>query len=69
MLVARFRAGAKQLGLSLMPSESAIQPIVLGSSEKAMLASEYLLQQGLWVGAIRPPTVSQGSARRRGPRG
>ena len=65
MLVERFQAGARQLGLSLMSSESAIQPIVLGSSQKAMQASRYLLQQGLWVSAIRPPTVPQGSARLR----
>ncbi|NOQ13478.1 MAG: 8-amino-7-oxononanoate synthase [Methyloprofundus sp.] len=64
-LVTRFQRGAKQMGLSLMPSESAIQPIVLGSSAKAMQASEYLLQQGFWVSAIRPPTVPQGSARLR----
>lgn len=64
-LVARFRSGARQLGLSLMPSASAIQPILLGSSQSAVLASEYLLQQGLWVSAIRPPTVPQGSARLR----
>ncbi len=65
MLVKRFQEGAKQLGLAVMPSESAIQPLLLGSSQKAMQASEYLLQQGLWVSAIRPPTVPQGSARLR----
>lgn len=64
-LVARFQLGAKQLGLTLMPSKSAIQPIILGDSDKAMQASEFLLQQGLWVSAIRPPTVPQGSARLR----
>lgn len=64
-LVARFQAGVKQLGMTLMPSESAIQPIVLGESQKAMQASEYLLQQGLWVSGIRPPTVPKGSARLR----
>ena len=65
MLVERFQVGAKQLGLALMPSGSAIQPIILGDSQKAMQASGYLLQQGLWVSAIRPPTVPQGSARLR----
>lgn len=64
-LIAYFRAGAQQLGLGLMPSASAIQPIVLGDSQVATRASEYLLQHGIWVSAIRPPTVPQGSARLR----
>jgi len=65
VLIERFQIGVKQLGLVVMPSESAIQPVLLGSSEKAMQASEYLLTQGIWVSAIRPPTVPQGSARLR----
>ena len=65
MLIERFKAGAKQIGLAVMPSESAIQPVLLGSSHKAMQASEYLLKQGLWVSAIRSPTVPQGGARLR----
>ncbi|MBT5223517.1 MAG: 8-amino-7-oxononanoate synthase [Gammaproteobacteria bacterium] len=64
-LVQRFQAGARQIGLALMPSESAIQPIVLGDSQKAVQASDYLFQQGFWASAIRPPTVPQGSARLR----
>lgn len=64
-LIALFRTGAEQLGLALMPSVSAIQPIVLGESDKAVRVSEYLLQQGIWVSAIRPPTVPRGSARLR----
>jgi len=64
-LIAHFRRGAEQLGLELMPSESAIQPIILGESQKAMQDSAALLKQGIWVSAIRPPTVAQGSARLR----
>lgn len=60
-----FREGAVALGLDLMPSESAIQPILLGDSAKAMAWSEKLKQQGLWVAAIRPPTVPKNQARLR----
>ena len=60
-----FREGAVALGLDLMPSESAIQPILLGGSAKAMAWSEKLKKQGLWVAAIRPPTVPKNQARLR----
>ncbi len=64
-LIARFRQGAAQLGLSLLPSETAIQPLLLGENDKAVQWSEQLLQQGILVSAIRPPTVPQGMARLR----
>lgn len=64
-LVTRFRQGAKQLGLNVMPSHSAIQPVLLGDSHAAMSASHRLLEAGLLISAIRPPTVPQGGARLR----
>ena len=64
-LIGRFRAGAQQLGLPLMPSESPIQPLLAGSSEQALAWSGRLEQQGILVSAIRPPTVPEGSARLR----
>lgn len=60
-----FRQGAQQLGLNLWPSETAIQPILLGNSETAINWSESLKQQGCWVTAIRPPTVPKNQARLR----
>ncbi len=64
-LVSRFRTGADQLGLPLMPSATPIQPIVAGTSERALEWSRLLEQQGILVTAIRPPTVPEGGARLR----
>ncbi|UPG85535.1 8-amino-7-oxononanoate synthase [Luteibacter aegosomatis] len=63
--VIRFRAGAVQLGLALMPSDTAIQPLVMGSAEAATEAARQLEAAGFLVVAIRPPTVPRGSARLR----
>ncbi len=64
-LVLRFKTGADQLGLQLMPSESAIQPIIIGDSKKTVEISEALLNKGFLVSAIRPPTVLKAGARLR----
>lgn len=64
-LIARFRAGAAEIGLSLMASPTPIQPILVGDSERALKLSALLKERGLLVGAIRPPTVPTGSARLR----
>ena len=64
-LIGRFRAGASALGLQLMPSETAIQPLLLGEAATALRWSEQLLARGLLVPAIRPPTVPQGQSRLR----
>ncbi|MFO7603433.1 MAG: 8-amino-7-oxononanoate synthase [Gammaproteobacteria bacterium] len=63
--IQRFRAGAQQLGLPLMASDTAIQPLVLGDNQRAVQLSEDLLAAGIMVSAIRPPTVPEGSARLR----
>jgi 7-keto-8-aminopelargonate synthetase-like enzyme len=44
---------------------SAIVPIVLGSEQAALAAAQHLLDQGLLVPAIRPPTVPPGTSRLR----
>ncbi|MDD5272786.1 MAG: 8-amino-7-oxononanoate synthase, partial [Methylovulum sp.] len=64
-LITRFRVGAGQLGLQLLPSPSAIQPIMIGDSQQAVDVSKALLAAGFLVSAIRPPTVAQGTARLR----
>lgn len=64
-LIARFRRGAEQLGLPLMPSRTAIQPLLLGDAQQALDASRRLEAAGLLVVAIRPPTVPPGQSRLR----
>jgi 8-amino-7-oxononanoate synthase len=61
----RFKSGAEQLDLPLVASNSAIQPVIIGDSEQAVVMSNALFELGFLVSAIRPPTVPQGSARLR----
>jgi 8-amino-7-oxononanoate synthase len=64
-LIQRFRRGAAQLGLPLMPSRTPIQPLLLGDAQRALDASRALETRGLLAVAIRPPTVPHGQARLR----
>lgn len=64
-LTLKFRSGAEALGFILWPSNSPIQPIILGDDKIALQVSQSLMDRGFWVGAIRPPTVPEGSARLR----
>jgi 8-amino-7-oxononanoate synthase len=64
-LISYFRKWAGQLGLTLMPSATPIQPVLVGDPKQAVAISEALFERGFWVSAIRPPTVPQGSARLR----
>ncbi|MGV6858265.1 MAG: 8-amino-7-oxononanoate synthase [bacterium] len=64
-LIQRFRLGAEQLGLPLLASQTPIQGVLLGNASTAVSVSQHLLDLGLLVTAIRPPTVPQGTARLR----
>jgi 8-amino-7-oxononanoate synthase len=64
-LIQRFRQGAQQLGLNLMPSHTPIQPLLIGDTQKTLAISSALLAKDIFVSAIRPPTVPEGSARLR----
>ena len=64
-LIAALRDGLQLRKWRLDPSSTPIQPLVVGSNEDALLASEQLQVRGILVPAIRPPTVPQGTARLR----
>ncbi|MEQ1602697.1 MAG: 8-amino-7-oxononanoate synthase [Methylophilaceae bacterium] len=64
-LIATLKSGLTGQRWQLLDSPTAIQPLIVGDNHSATQLSEYLLQQGILVPAIRPPTVPKGSARLR----
>ncbi|MDX9707036.1 MAG: 8-amino-7-oxononanoate synthase [Azospira sp.] len=63
--IARLRDGAAGLPWRLLPSATAIQPLIVGDNAAAVALSTALWERGLWAPAIRPPTVPAGTARLR----
>ncbi|AXW88328.1 8-amino-7-oxononanoate synthase [Lonsdalea britannica] len=63
--IAHFRHGAAGLAYQLQTSQSAIQPLIVGDNHHTLALSQTLRDQGLWVGAMRPPTVPPGTSRLR----
>lgn len=64
-LHARLRELHAALHLPTAAFPSAITPVILGEESKAVAAAAALRQQGIFVPAIRYPTVARGSARLR----
>jgi len=64
-LIKYFCSGANDLGLNILSSETAIQPLMIGDAKNAVRISNKLFDEGFLVTAIRPPTVPEGSARLR----
>ncbi len=64
-LVGFLRAQARPRRGTFLASATPIQPLLLGDAATALDVAEQLWQRGLWVPAIRPPTVPQGTARLR----
>jgi 8-amino-7-oxononanoate synthase len=64
-LIARLDAELKLERWQRLLSSTAIQPIIIGSNDEALRVAAGLHQRGLWVPAIRPPTVAAGTARLR----
>jgi 8-amino-7-oxononanoate synthase len=60
-LLARLRGTPWRLG----ESTTAVQALVIGPNDEALAAMDALQRRGLWVPAIRPPTVREGTARLR----
>jgi 8-amino-7-oxononanoate synthase len=64
-LIQTLKSNLKLKKWQLMPSETAVQPLMVGSNQAALALSEHLQKQGILVPAIRPPTVPVNTARLR----
>jgi 8-amino-7-oxononanoate synthase len=64
-LIAQLNSELKLRRWQRIASSTAIQPIVIGSNEEALRIGAALYGKGIWVPAIRPPTVPVGTARLR----
>lgn len=60
-----FRRELRRIGFNTLDSETQIIPVVVGDAERAVLLARGLLAKGVFVQAMRPPTVPQGSSRLR----
>lgn len=64
-LIQQLQSGLQGLPWNLLPSQTAIQPLVVGSNEAALSLAQELWNRDIWIPAIRPPTVPAGTARLR----
>ena len=64
-LIAELKNTLKLKKWQLMPSDTAVQPLVVGGNREVLALSEYLQSRGILVPAIRPPTVPIGTGRLR----
>ncbi len=63
--IALFKRLCLDANVPLLNSDTAIQPLIIGDAQQTLQVAEELKAAGIWVGAIRPPTVPVGSARLR----
>ncbi|MBA6362934.1 8-amino-7-oxononanoate synthase, partial [Colwellia sp. BRX8-8] len=51
--------------ITIIPSSSSIHAIVIGSEKRTLEICQHLKNRGIWLTAIRPPTVAKNSSRLR----
>jgi 8-amino-7-oxononanoate synthase len=64
-LIGAFKRALEGTEAVLAPSDTPIQPLIIGGNSEAVAASTALRERGILVPAIRPPTVPEGTARLR----
>ncbi len=62
-LINRFKSGLKDIGFSVLPSNSAVIPVLIGEAEPTLRFSILLKEKGVFSPAVRPPSVPHGRCR------
>jgi len=62
-LIKMFKSGIGEIGLTVLPSDSAIVPVLVGEAEPALGFSAALRECGVYTPAVRPPSVPEGMCR------
>ncbi|MCH7519403.1 MAG: 8-amino-7-oxononanoate synthase [Candidatus Dadabacteria bacterium] len=62
-MVEQFKTGIEDTGLKVLPSHSAIIPVLIGDAEPALNFAKVLRENGVFTPAVRPPSVPQGMCR------
>jgi len=60
-----FQDQLRKAGFEVFETQTAIIPIIIGDADKTLQFSQQLLERGIYIPAIRPPTVPQGTSRLR----
>ncbi|NIT14673.1 MAG: 8-amino-7-oxononanoate synthase [Candidatus Dadabacteria bacterium] len=62
-LINTFKDGLEDIGLTVLPSHSAVIPVLIGDAKPALEFAKSLREYGIYTPAVRPPSVPQGKCR------
>ena len=62
-MISKFKNGLTELGYNVIPSDSAIIPILTGNPEPTLQLADDLRKEGIFTPAVRPPSVAPGKCR------
>lgn len=62
-LIKKFKSGLENIGLEVIPSDSAVIPVLIGEAEPTLDFARSLRENGVFTPAVRPPSVPPGMCR------
>lgn len=62
-LINKFKKGLEEIGLTILPSHSAVIPVLIGEAQSTLGFAKSLRENGIYTPAVRPPSVPEGMCR------